>query len=96
MLLLNNDTGDHATRVEFEWPRGQTGHFVAWGTWDGATVSLEFTPDGGTTWVAMGTDTTINANGSGIFQCGRFPVRATIASAGPSTVLSAFISSLQT
>lgn len=40
--------------------------FVAQGTWDTATVTLQFSIDGGTTWHDYGASTTLTANGYGI------------------------------
>lgn len=34
--------------------------FAVWGTWGGATVAIEFSPDDGTTWVATGLSATQN------------------------------------
>lgn len=96
MRLLNNDPGDNSTSVIHIWPRGQKGQFTAWGTWDGATVTLEFSPDDQSTWIAVGTDTTLTANGGAIFQLGRYPLRATISNAGSDTELSAEVQSVQT
>lgn len=61
--------------------------FAAWGTWDGATVTLEYSPDGGTTWIAVGSDTTLTANGVANFQlaAGMY-VRATVSSVGTTSV----------
>ena len=49
----------------FTWPGG-VGMFSAEATWGGGTVSLEFkTPNG--TWIAVGADTTLTANGGAGF-----------------------------
>ena len=64
--------------------------FAAWGTWDTATVTLEYSPDGGTTWIAVGSDTTLTADGVANFQlpAGTY-IRATVSSVGGSTSVSA-------
>ena len=41
--------------------------WVVWGTWDGATASLEFSPNGGTTWIDIEAATDQTANG-GVFD----------------------------
>ena len=36
---------------------------VAYGTWDGATTTVKFSPDGGTTWISYGTTGTFTSDG---------------------------------
>ncbi|KPJ66515.1 MAG: hypothetical protein AMJ43_07735 [Coxiella sp. DG_40] len=65
--------------------------FVAYGTWDGATVTLEMSPDGGTTWIAIGSDTTFTADGVGNTEFGwdsqnPILVRATVSSVGTTSL----------
>lgn len=38
-------------------------NIFAYGTWDTATLKLEVSPDGGTTWMEYGTTATFTANG---------------------------------
>ena len=63
----------------------------AWGTWDGATAQLQFSPDAGTTWIDI-TDVDLTANG-GVFNiplpAGQ--VRVVITGAGGSTSLSSVL-----
>jgi hypothetical protein len=42
---------------------GLGGTVIAAGTWDGATIELEISPDGGTTWVGVGSDAQLTADG---------------------------------
>jgi len=60
---------------------------TAWGTWDGATVTLEFSPDEGTTWIACGDDTTFTADGGGNLYVAPQGIllRGSVTSAGAST-----------
>lgn len=68
---------------------GGAGTFSAWGTWNGATVSLEWSPDGGTTWIAVGSASTFTENGLAKFSLGVGHIRATLSNAGGTTSLSA-------
>ena len=53
---------------------------VAEGTWGGGTLTLQITPDGGTTWVTTGK--TLTANGTVTFDCpAGLQFRATLAGA---------------
>ena len=45
-----------------DWPGG-VGQMVVEGTWGGGTVKLQMSPDDGTTWVAIGGDASITADG---------------------------------
>ncbi len=63
---------------------------TAYGTWDTATATLEFSPDGGTTWITAGTETTFTADGGGNFWCNRgVIIRFSLSSVGGSTSISA-------
>ena len=65
---------------------GGLGCFQATGTWDGATVTFEYTGDG-TNWNAVGSTTTLTANGGATFELPRGTrVRATVSSAGTSSL----------
>lgn len=37
---------------------------AVYGTWDGGTAKLQYTPDGGTTWIDEGTNSTFTADGN--------------------------------
>lgn len=65
------------------------GAVIAFGTWDTATVTFEFSPDGGTTYYAVGSDTTFSANGWSNFEIqGIVKLRATLSSVGLGTSVS--------
>jgi hypothetical protein len=78
-------TNGAATGAAVAWPGG-TGSFKAAGTWNGATVSLEFLHADGVTWQAMGTGTTLTANGGGLFTIGPCSIRAAVSGATPSGI----------
>lgn len=64
------------------------GAVIAFGTWDTATMTLEFSPDG-TNWYAVGSDTTFTADGWSNFEMnGSVDLRATLSSVGENTDLS--------
>lgn len=75
-----------ANYLEVKWTGGP-GYFLAQGTWNGATATLQVSSNHGD-WVAAGPNTTFTADGVGYFswyQDG--PVRVVISSAGASTNL---------
>jgi len=63
---------------------------VVSGTWNGATITTQVSPDGGTTWVAAGSTTTFTANGHAVLEGYGLIGRLTISSAG-TTELNAWI-----
>lgn len=75
-------TNASATGSEVWWPGGE-GVFQAEATWSGATVTLQFKSDRGT-YIAVGTDTTLTANGAGGFVLHPCFVRALVAGGPPS------------
>ena len=77
-----------ATGPQVMWPGG-AGVFAVVGTWNGATVTLQFMGPDGTTLVTAGTATTLTANGAGVFYLPRGLIQATITGAGGSTSLTA-------
>ena len=84
--LLSNAsaTGSAAT-----WPGG-AGFFQAEGTFDGASVDLQIqTPNG--TWVDVGGETRITANGMGFFYAPAGQVRAAVSGGTSPTALYAYI-----
>jgi len=65
---------------------------AAYGTWDGATATLEFSVDSGTTWITAGSNTTFTANGGGNFWCNKgIMIRFSLSGAGAGTDISAGI-----
>lgn len=85
--LTNADTTGAAITIaagEYFWS--------AWGTWDGATAQLQFSPDQGTTWIDVdGAALTANGGFSHV-GLGSGQARVAISGAGASTEIS---SSLQ-
>ena len=61
-LTLLTDVSANGNGTAVNTPGG-TLTFSAFGTWDGATVTLQYSPDAGTTWMAVGSDTTMTADG---------------------------------
>jgi len=77
---------------QYDWDVGE-GQVVVSGTFDGATVKLQLSPDDGTTWVDVGTASTFTAAGGAGFTVNSCKLRINISDAGASTVVSAWISS---
>lgn len=83
-----------ATGSAVDWTGGPGSLFV-YGTWNGATVKLQASPDGGTTWIDVPTDAanssplSLTANGICNFVLGPCKLRAAISGAGGSTSLTA-------
>ena len=65
-IMLENSSADSD---EFIWPGGD-GVFDAVATWGGGSASLEFLQADGSTWTAVSADTTLSANGGGVFTLG--------------------------
>lgn len=72
------------------WPGG-IGVFSAVGTWNGATLTLEFIGPDGATLLVAGDATTLSANGAGVFYLPECQVRAVVSNVGGSTSLTASI-----
>lgn len=69
-----------ATGEWFNWPGGR-GEFSAVATWGGGTVKLQYKGPDDTTAVDVGDDTTLTANGGGVFELGACQIRAHVATA---------------
>ena len=65
-MMLSNSSSDSD---EFIWPGGD-GVFDAVATWGGGSASLEFLQADATTWTAVSSNTTLSANGAGVFTLG--------------------------
>lgn len=86
--LLADATADmNSTPIDWQ---GGTGAFWVWGNFDGATVSLEASPDGDN-WFALGTEVTMLEKSVGGFALGPCRLRATLANASASTSVTAMI-----
>lgn len=96
MLILDKKTANGSGNV-VNWggaagagPDGN-GTFSVWGTWGGATCSLEFSPDKGTTWIPVGAASTFTQDGVAKFSLNGGKIRATISGATGTTSLSASV-----
>ncbi len=69
---------------------GGRGVFASWGTFGGGTCKLEWSPDEGTTWVAVDrtgdTYVSLTATGAGEFILPGCKIRATLSGATGATV----------
>lgn len=78
--LLSNAS---ATGSAVMWGGG-VGVFTCSGTFSGATVTLQYLSPDGSTYVAMGADTTLTANGGGGFAYPPGKIRAYVSGGPPS------------
>ncbi|MES1991850.1 MAG: hypothetical protein V4441_12995 [Pseudomonadota bacterium] len=85
-MILNGKTTNGSSSV-VDWTGG-TGTFWAWGTFGGATVALEASPDG-TTWIPIGTGVSFGQNGIGAFALSPCKLRATVSGATGTTNVNA-------
>lgn len=74
--LLSNASADGSY---VSWPGGR-GIFTAEATWGGGTVTLQYKGPNGTA-IAAGSDTTLTANGGGVFELPAGDIRAAVATA---------------
>ena len=85
--LLSNAA---ATGSGVSWPGGRGVFSVYAGTFSGATVKLQWSPDDGTTWLdvdsAGSTYVTLTAVGSGLFELPVCTIRAFVSGGPPSGV----------
>jgi hypothetical protein len=79
-----------ATGSAFDWPGGSGAFIVDRGTFSGATVKLQFSIDGGTTWldVDQGGDTyvTLTTAGAGAFDLPACEIKAVVSGGTPSAL----------
>lgn len=80
VTLLSNAA---ATGASSYW-RGGRGMFAAAGTFNGATVKLQFLGPDGSTWIDAGTNTTLTAAGGGIFDIPPSQIRGAVSGGPPS------------
>ncbi|QIG74348.1 hypothetical protein EVC08_036 [Rhizobium phage RHph_N65] len=85
--LLSNAA---ATGSAVSWPGGRGVFSVYAGTFSGATVKLQWSPDDGTTWLDVDntgdTFVTLTAAGSGLFELPACSIRAFISGGPPSGI----------
>lgn len=79
-LLTDADTTSDAA----EWAGGDC-QFTAWGTWDGATAQLQWSPDDGSTWIDVD-GAGLTENGGVIVSLPAGSVRAAISDAGTTSL----------
>jgi len=78
-------TNGAASSGKVAW-QGGMGVFSVVGTFNGATVKLQFVGPDGTTLVDAGVGTTLTANGAGVFYLPPCPIQATITGGPPTGV----------
>ena len=76
--------GASATGSGVVWPGGDGALFVS-GTWDGAIAALEWSPDN-VTWYALGSGSTLTADGGLLFSLPSGYVRVAITNAGTTSL----------
>jgi len=70
---------------------GADGVIALSGTWDGATIHVEMTPDGGTTWIDLA-GASYTTDGCRVFTLpARCQVRLVLSGAGAATVLNGWV-----
>lgn len=79
--LFTNQTAN-GNSAAIDWPGGR-GELVGFGTWDTSTMTLQMSPDGGTTWITTGQ--ALTADGHKSFQLTPCKLRLNLASVGAST-----------
>lgn len=84
VALFTNQAGTAVNGTAQKWYGGR-GVFVAAGTFDGATVKLQFLGPDGVTWIDAGAATTLTAVGAGVFELPHGQIRGAI-TAGTSPV----------
>jgi hypothetical protein len=88
-LLINNGS---ATSAAYTWKGGE-GTFMTKATWGGGTVKLQVLGPDGTTYIDVGSDTTLTADGGGNFS---LPAGALIrANVATATAVYASVASLR-
>ena len=87
LTLLQNAS---ATGSAFAW-RGGSGTFSAVGTYNSGTVKLQFLGPDNTTWIDVGSDTTLTANGGGNFELPPAQIRAAV-TGSPSAIYAQAVS----
>lgn len=85
MIFSGKTDNGHSSLIEWT---GGTGTFWAWGTFGGATVLLEASPDG-TTWIPVGNAVSFVDDGIGGFALTPCKLRATLFGATETTNVNA-------
>lgn len=94
ITLFSAQTGSVSTSTAIRWPGG-FGTFAGWGTWKGGTLALKaaFPTSTSLTYITVGSDVTLTANGMGNFQLAPCMLRAVVTGASSvATSITAVIS----
>ena len=90
--LINTTGTQDAFTLNASHINGSYNTVVAYGNWNGATATLEFSPDAGVTWITAGTNTTFTEDGGGNIWVNRgVMIRFSLSSAGAGTDIDAGI-----
>jgi len=84
-FFVDQQTDDQSAATDWS---GGAGTFWVWGTFDGASISLEASPDG-SNWFVLGDAVSFTEKGVGAFQLGPCRLRATLTGAGAATNVTA-------
>lgn len=82
--LINNGTSTTPAQG-LCWAGGE-GMFVACGTYNGATISLQFLGPDAATWITAGAQTTLTSAGAGLFSLPPCNIRALVTGGPPSGI----------
>jgi hypothetical protein len=91
LKTINTTVTANGDTVVPDW-NGRLGAFLAAGTFDGATVKLQHKI--GSTWVDLGSDTTLTSDGGGQFITPQSELRVNTSSAGASTSITIIVKPL--
>jgi len=92
--VINHDFTANGQSPTEKWGGGK-GYFNAFGSdFGGGTVSLQYSLDNSATWIAMGENTTITANGGGVFDQTACNIRVNLSGA-TSPVIKSIITKLR-
>lgn len=80
MALFFSSRASNGASDPVKWHGGE-GTFYVHGLFDGGTVTLEASFDGGATWIGVGPDVTLTVAGAGNFRLGVCLLRATLSGA---------------
>lgn len=85
--LITNGSATSSAKL---W-RGGKGTFVVNATWAGATITLQYKSPDGSTWISLGTDAALTANGLCGFELAAGEIRAAVTGGPPSAVYASVI-----
>lgn len=88
MILFFSSRTANGVSAPAHWPGG-AGMFYVHGLFEGGTVSLEYSVDGGASWAGAGPDLTFTVAGAGRFRLGNCRLRAALTGASTADVTAA-------